>query len=74
MSLPRRVVWIESERESGEAGEAAADIDVKGVRTPTRSVLESVGVSAVCLGLWWYHAPLLQLESVGVSAVCLGLW
>lgn len=52
MSLARRIVWIESEWESGEAGEAAADIDVKWVRTPARSVLESVGVSAACLGLW----------------------
>lgn len=56
MSLAPRVVWIESEQESGEAGEAAGDIDVKGVRTPARSVLESVGVSAACLGLWRYRA------------------
>lgn len=35
---------IESEWESGEAREAAADIDVKGVRTPVRNVLESAGV------------------------------
>lgn len=73
-SLALRVVQIESEWESGEAREAAADFDVKGVRTPVRNVLESVGVSAACLGLWRYHAPLLQLESVGVSAACLGLW
>lgn len=33
---------------------------LKGVRTPVRNVLESVGVSAVCLGLWRYGAPVQQ--------------